>query len=204
MANALGEIPCEVIPVGVDLSMFRPIGRATARRILGLSDDRKYVLFVGEPTHMVKRFWLAEQAIELVRGAHPQAELIVANGQTPTDMPIWLSAADVLLLTSITEGSPVVVKEALACELPVVSVPVGDVAARIAGADQCKVVDATPQTLASAVNQILTSGLRSSNGRKVVSSTSSTVLAKQILDVYERVLETSGRGRRNHRVVAGG
>jgi len=202
MAATLGKTSCEIIPVGVDLSVFRPIPRQAARSALGLTDDRSYVLFVGDPSLVVKRFWLAAEAMELVRAEHPEAELIVANGRTPNEMPLWLSAADVLLLTSISEGSPVVVKEALACELPVVSVPVGDVAARIAGADECVVVDAAPQALASAVEGVLTRGERSTNGREVVSATSSTAVAQRILGVYEHVLDTSGKAGRRKRIFA--
>jgi teichuronic acid biosynthesis glycosyltransferase TuaC len=191
MAEALSGVPCEVIPVGVDLSRFHPLPREVARARLGLPTAGQHVLFAGDPSLVVKRFGLAQEAIELVRQRHPEVRLTVVSGKTPDEMPLWLNAADVLVLTSISEGSPVIVKEALACELPVVSVPVGDVAKRIAGALHCSIADPTPDALAAALRRVLEAGERASNGREVIDSMSSVAVARRIVAVYEQVVAAS-------------
>src|SRR5207248_2675126 len=96
----------------------------------------------------------------------------------------WMNAADVLLLTSISEGSPTVVKEAMACNLPVVTVPVGDVRERLAGVAHCHVVEPGPEPLADALENVLSSGARS-NGRQFAGSLDVAQSARQVAEIYE-------------------
>ena len=98
-----------------------------------------------------------------------------------------MSAADALLVTSRAEGSPNVVKEAMASELPVVSTPVGDVAERLGGVAGCHVRPAEPDLLAEAVVAALRNG-RSPQARRAVASLSTEAVARRVLAVYERVL----------------
>jgi len=102
-----------------------------------------------------------------------------------------MNACDALLLTSVHEGSPNVVKEALACELPVVSVNVGDVRTRIEGIDGCVVVDsASPDALAAALESVLRR-----NGRIVardkIADLDEARIAAQVIDVYRSALRKS-------------
>ena len=119
-------IEYHVIPTGVDLELFTPFDKKKARRILGLPPEKTLVLFSGDTNRPVKRFHLAEAVLKSIN-REINAELVVAQRVAHRDMPYYLNAADLLLLTSIHEGSPTVVKEALACNLPVVSVDVGDI-----------------------------------------------------------------------------
>src|SRR5205814_8786336 len=121
-----------VVPSGLDLNLCRPVPRDDARRRLGLPLDRRLVLFVGNPAEPRKRYPLACDALALLPRAL-SAELLLAWGTPHSDMPLLMSAADALVFTSVQEGSPNSVKEALACNLPVVSVPVGDGPGRLQG-----------------------------------------------------------------------
>ena len=173
-----------VIPSGIDLTLFRPIPQAEARTKLGLPMARWLVLFVGNPANGTKRYALAAQACKLAN-ASVDLELVALYGKPSEEVPLYMSACDVLLLTSTNEGSPNVVKEALACNLPVVSVDVGDVRERIQYVDGCVLCDRDdPQQIAYALEKVL---LRNSrlDSRKHMEYLNSMTLAKQIINVYQ-------------------
>src|ERR1700730_11991642 len=120
----------EVVPSGVDLEEFRPMNRDAARLRLGWSPDERLILFnhgLGRTPN--KRLDLVEAAGALLRGRIPTIRLVVLEGSVPIDrVPEYLNASDAVVVASEHEGSPNIVKEALACNVPVCSVRVGDVA----------------------------------------------------------------------------
>src|SRR6185437_7286146 len=119
------SVRVHVIPSGLDLSLFRLIPQDEARRHLGATQGTRMVLFAGDPALARKRYSLARAAVDILNQSLP-TELVVAWGAPHTEIPYFMNACDALVFTSMQEGSPNVVKEALACNLPVVSVPVGD------------------------------------------------------------------------------
>src|SRR2546429_4407551 len=182
-----------VIPSGLDFSVFRPMARDEARRQLGLPLDRHLVLFVGNPSVPRKRYALACQAIEVVNRSLP-TKLVVAWGMWHKDIPVFMNACDALVFTSMQEGSPNAVKEALACDLPVVSVPVGDVAQRIGGVAGCELCpDEKPESIAAALERVLRRGIRAA-GRAAVQDLDERRLAQQVIDVYRSVLGARNGG----------
>jgi glycosyltransferase involved in cell wall biosynthesis len=184
--------PVYVIPSGLDLDLFRPHPQDEARQALGLDQAARLVLFVGSPRETRKRHRLAERAVELLN-ERLAAKLIVAWGVTHDKIPLYMSAADVLVVTSMQEGSTNVVKEALACDLPVVSVPVGDVPERlkdVAGTEVC--ADERPQTIAAALERVLRRGGRV-EGRAAVRELDEHILTEKVIKIYRSVL--NGRGR---------
>lgn len=181
----------EVIPSGLDFEFFRELPRQEARRRLNLPPDERLVLFVGRPTQARKRLWLAERAVEVLNETLP-ARLVVAWGVAHADVPAYMSACDALVFTSMQEGSPNVVKEALACNLPVVSVGVGDVAERLGGVEGCELcADETPEAIAAALGRVLRRGGRS-RGREAVRGLDERIITDRVVGVYEQVLK--GRG----------
>jgi glycosyltransferase involved in cell wall biosynthesis len=183
MASQLPERRYHVIPSGIDLEQFRPINPAAARAQLGLPAHRKLILFAANPERRVKRFDVAQAAMALLDPAL-DAELVVAANVGHEQMPLYMSACDVLLLTSDHEGSPNVVKEALACNLPVVSVDVGDVRERLDGLPGCYIcADRRPQTIAAALAESLSLPARPLL-RDSVCHLETTRLAKQVAEVY--------------------
>lgn len=125
--NCLGLKKIHVIPNGVNLDMFIPMDMHLCRRKLEWSSERKHILFVShsDATRAEKNLSLARRAIENL--GREDIELHVISKVPPQDIPMYLNAADMLLLTSNWEGSPNIVKEAMACNVPVVSTDVGDV-----------------------------------------------------------------------------
>jgi glycosyltransferase involved in cell wall biosynthesis len=193
----VGRLPCgtpyHVIPSGVDLDLFRPLDKYEARRELGIAPSGLYVLFGGRPGVARKRFALAEQTIEVVRRTRSDVELLIADGVPPERMPLYMNASDALLLTSSYEGSPNVVKEALACNLPVVTVEVGDVAERLHGLEDSLVcTDDSPEALGEALSRVLEAGSKGS-GRSVVEELDERRLTREVLGVYRLALERAGR-----------
>jgi glycosyltransferase involved in cell wall biosynthesis len=113
-------------------------------------------------------------------------------------MPVLMSACDALLFTSMQEGSPNAVKEALACDLPVVSVEVGDVPVRLQGIEGCELCsDERPETIAAALERVLRRGQRIA-GRQAVQQLDENLITQQVLGVYDTALaRAAGRAGGN-------
>lgn len=117
-----------VLPCGPDLGRFRPLPRAEARRELGLDPDGRYLLFPANPDRPEKR---ADRAAEVA--AASEAELLTGGSIDPDRMPLWVNAANAVLVTSDYEGFGLACVEALACDVPVLSTPVGVAPFALAG-----------------------------------------------------------------------
>ena len=188
MKEQLGpSIPAHVIPSGIDFRFFRRTDKKAARERLGLPLEEKLVLFVGRPNQARKRCYLAQQAIEILNESMP-AKLIVAWRIPHADIPSYMSACDALVFTSMQEGSPNVVKEALACDLPIVSVPVGDVGERLQGIDGCELcADEQPETIAAALGRVLQRNQRIA-GRESVQELDENNTTLKVLNIYQSIL----------------
>ena len=184
-----------VLPAGIDLARFRPIDRARARARLGWAADERVVLFAANPELPVKNHPLAVAAVERLRARVPAARLQVAWGRPPDEMPLLMSAADALVLPSRSEGSPNVVKEALAAELPVVATPVGDVAQLLDGLPGCHVCPPDADALADALAAAVTHG-RVPEGRAAMAPLDIAAVAQRTIAIYESVLRARRPRRR--------
>jgi teichuronic acid biosynthesis glycosyltransferase TuaC len=110
-----------VLPCGVDMERFGQLDRTEARLQLGLDVDRPYILFPADPSRAVKRH---DRAVELA-ARFPDAALLTLKAVPPREVPLWINAANAVLVTSDSEGFGLAALEALACEVPVLSTPVG-------------------------------------------------------------------------------
>ncbi|MGH9344584.1 MAG: glycosyltransferase [Terriglobia bacterium] len=180
----------EVIPCGVNLNLFHPLEQAEARRALGLSAEKKYVLFPYDPAVEGKCFPLAEAAVRRAALEIHGLEMLRVLGRPHAEMPFYMNAADALILTSFSEGSPVAVKEAMAVNLPVVTVDVGDAAELIGQTRGCYVVPRDAEAIAVKIVQACGSGART-HGRDAIARLSMENIARRIVDVYARVLENT-------------
>lgn len=181
------SIGAHVLPSGIDFTLFRPEPQHLARSRLGLPADRRLILFVGNPGLARKRYGLAQQAVESVNRSIP-AQLIAGWEKPHGEIATLMNACDALLFTSMQEGSPNAVKEALACNLPVVSVKVGDVPLRLAGIPGCELCpDDRPETIAAALERVLQRGTRTES-RSAVQELDERVLTARLIDIYRSVL----------------
>jgi glycosyltransferase involved in cell wall biosynthesis len=188
-----------IVPDGVDFERFRPLDRDACRAQLGWAPGRRHVLFPGSPTRPEKRFALAEASVGLLRGEGMDVELHALDGVRHNAVPTWLNAADAVLLTSVHEGSPNVVKEALACNVPVVSVDVGDVRDRIGEVDGCHIVEPDPEDVASQLGRVLERGERVA-GRELIAELSVARVAERLSEIYATVAGDA-KGKRESRAA---
>jgi teichuronic acid biosynthesis glycosyltransferase TuaC len=176
-----------VIPCGIDLDLFQPMERNEARRRLGLPAEKKLVLFAGE-LRPEKRVEIARAAVERLRQAGRPVELVIASGRPHSDIPLFMSACDALVLVSDYEGSPMVIKEAMACGLPIVSTDVGDVARVLGDTAGCYLCRQDAADVADKLSRALDFGRRT-DGRRRVEHLSLRRVAERVRAVY---LETLG------------
>jgi len=156
LREAMG-VPGEVIPCGIDLSVFSPRSRSESQKKFGIDPDRPAILFPASRNNPAKGWPLFEEALKHLPLA-PQ--IVEMKGIPRLEVASLLAAVDVMVVTSHYEGGPIVVKEALACGLPVVTVPVGEVCERLRGVDGCAIVPRKAEALASAIETALHSRLR--------------------------------------------
>lgn len=186
MAAELGQ-ECHVIPHGIDMQRFKPRPQGDAQADLGWDPEKKHVLFPYAPFRDVKDYPRAERVVETASvRVDDGIELHVVYGVPHARVPTYMNAADALLLTSKREGSPNSVKEALACNLPVISTDVGDVRERIEGISHSYLCD-TDGELRDALVSVLSKDVRS-NGRARAEHVSLDHMGRQIAEVYETVI----------------
>jgi len=177
-----------VIPTGVDLDLFRPQPKEQARVLLGWEQGDRIVIFDEGGAPKRKGAMFLQSAIRLAEKTIGRIRLVTLDRSIPPDLvPRYLSASDCLALASVFEGSPNIVKEALACNLPVVATDVGDVSERLQGTFPSKVVKRDVVEFANALAEVLVVGRRS-NGRDRLEICSLRRVAEAIRSVYESSL----------------
>ncbi|HWP47309.1 MAG TPA: glycosyltransferase [Candidatus Limnocylindrales bacterium] len=190
LANCLITKKKSVIPNGIDLEIFRP--KEVDRLELNLPEEKFYILFAGRKSDPVKRYPLAKAAVDLLRQSISSVELITVEGKPPSMVADYLNAVNCLLLTSAHEGSPNIVKEALACNLPIVAVDVGDIRERLEGVENCYLVKHDPVHISSALQKVLQTNTRLRNGRNKVLALSLEAVADKIIEIYKIILKRTG------------
>ncbi len=190
MSSAL-DCDHTVIPFGVDTDQFRPIPRHRARDHLGWETDDPVVLFPYDSDRPEKNYPLARSVVD---EASVDAELRTVTGVPHEEMPHYMNASDALLLTSTRESGPMAVKEAAACNLPVVSTDVGFVSDVLDDVANSAVCDREIE-LVAALEYVLENGSRS-NGRSAVDELSLDAMGDQLVALYDGVLDGTDTNRR--------
>lgn len=190
MASKIREANVHVIPHEVDLEVFQPTDREQARAMLGLDSRKKYLLFAANPKVQVKRFPLAKAAAEILARQDRSVELLVVSHEPQTRLALYMSACDALVFPSFQEGSPNIVKQAMACNLPMVCTDVGDIRQVLGSTKHCHICNPRTQEFAAKLGEILAHRNRS-NGRENVRHLDSPVVARRVIAVYEEVLKRS-------------
>lgn len=174
-----------VQPCGIDLDNFSERTKQDAREALGWDMDGKFVIFAGAFDNHVKNALLAKEAIALLEDVH----LAEMKGYSRKDVANVLFAADALLMTSFTEGSPQVVKEALACGCPVVSVDVGDVKEMTSCVDGCFVSERNAEALALEIRKALAFEGRTKGRERILKlGLTNDIVAKRIVEIYQEIV----------------
>jgi teichuronic acid biosynthesis glycosyltransferase TuaC len=181
-----------IIPFGINLELFTAYPEEQARRELGLGLDEKLVLFPWNPARAVKRFDLVQEAIRIVQQRYDRVKLISVFDQPHETVAKYMSACDVMVLASDHEGSPMALREAMACNLPIVSVDVGDVRQIINNTEGCYLCKREPSDIAEKIILTLERGSRTC-GARVIRQADAAWGADQVISLYNRVLKSSRR-----------
>lgn len=187
MRRMLRHANARVIPCGIDLNMFQPMGRDEARRRLGLDRQKKFVLFAYDPGEQGKRYDLIERAVIIARARVQQLDILRARGMPHAQMPLYMNAADALVVASEAEGGPLVTKEAMAVNLPVITVPVGDAVEILRGSEGNHIVPRDVEAIAAKLVSVCQHGTRS-RSRQCLEPYSMPATAAKVLEVYRSVL----------------
>lgn len=186
MRVALQMKEAEVIPNGVDFNKFKPIDKDIALRETGWDVSKKGILFAANPNRPEKNFKLAKKTFDLLDDQ--EIELHSLDNVPNDKMPYYHNAADVVLITSLWEGSPNVIKEAMACNCPIISTDVGDVKEIIYGTDECYISNFNPNSLAKDIKRILSNNGKRSNGRRRIKHLDEELIALKLINLYKELL----------------
>lgn len=174
-----------LIPCGVETAIFKPMEQDGAGQQFQFKKDKQYALFAASFQNRVKNSALAIEAVQNI----PNLELLELKGYTRQEVAVLMNAVDVCLMTSFTEGSPQFIKEAMACNCPIVSVDVGDVAEVIADTQGCYVSSHDVNQLTENLRAVLQHNQRTKGRERIVElALDSESVARRIVEVYENVL----------------
>lgn len=172
-----------IISCGVDLNTIHPVNRDEAKERIGRK--QKFVLFSGSFTNSIKNPELAQRSMSILS----QVELVELRGYNRQEVNLLLNAADCLLVTSHREGGPLVVKEAMACGTPVVSVDVGDVGEVIGETAGCYLAECSPEDIAEKVKMALAFHGKTEGRQRIIDlELENGDIARKIIEVYQQCL----------------
>lgn len=185
VAKAKPKNRFSLLPCGVDITALQLTGRLEARQRLGLDPNKRYVLFAGGFDNAVKDPSLAKQVFAML--GDRDAELLELKGYSREEVTLLMCASNCLLMTSVTEGSPQVIKEALACGCPIVSVDVGDVKERIKDVEGCFVSETrNPEALLRLLVDAMAFDGKTKGRVKVMSDgLSNEDIVNKLIKIYE-------------------
>ncbi len=173
-----------VIPCGVDFDVFSPVDKASAKSESGFPENANYVLFSSSFENKVKNYPLAEKAMVGISRVH----LKEIKNRSRAEVNLLINGAELLLLTSFSEGSPQIIKEAMACNCPIVATDVGDIRDVIGNTEGCYITTFDPVDVAEKIKLALAFGKRT-NGREKIGYLDNKIIAGKIIQVYKQVLE---------------
>jgi glycosyltransferase involved in cell wall biosynthesis len=183
LAEKIGAKDYYYIPCGVDFDIFKPENKEKARKTLNLSSEKKYILFSSSFSIPVKNYSLAREALSFVK--EKDVEILELKGYSRKEVANLLNAVDLALLTSISEGSPQFIKEAMACNTPIVSTKVGDVSVLLNNIEGCFICEMDAKSVGKAIDAALSFNMKT-NSRSKISHLDANVITHEIIDVYKK------------------
>jgi Glycosyltransferase len=174
------------IPCGVDTKCFIETDKEEARDKLGWNKNENYILFAGSFDNAIKNPDLAFEAVKIV---DDNIHLVELKGYTRDQVALLMSASDMLLMTSHSEGSPQVIKEAMSVNCPIVSADVGDVGSIVEGVEGCFIVDGNPNLLADAIMEALNFKKRTLGRQKIMKmGLDNKSIVSRLISVYRQIV----------------
>jgi teichuronic acid biosynthesis glycosyltransferase TuaC len=180
-----------IVPNGVDLLKFKSIDKAEALTVTKWDKTQMNILFLANPTRKEKNFTLAKASFDLLNTTN---KALYTLTDVPNHLvPYYINAADVVLLTSLWEGSPNVIKESMACNVPIVTTPVGDVRYLVNNVDGCYITSYDPNDVAEKLNLAIDYSQKKikTQGRNHLVSIGLDAenVASKIINIYNSVIQ---------------
>jgi len=190
MKNRLWSRKKEVVPNGVDIEKgFFPIDKKLAIGQVGFNSSFVNVLFVSDKKRREKNYQLADEAVNILRLKGLRINIHQVYNQTTEKLNQYYNAADLLLLTSFHEGSPNVIKEAMSCNIPIVSTDVGDVKWVFGETKGCFLTTFDAKDVADNIELAIKFSreiVKTQGRRRVISlGLDSESIAKRIINIYK-------------------
>ncbi len=183
-----------VKPPGVDLQLFQPITKHKCREKLSLSKDKKIVFFPADVKNPDRR---TQKGFDILQRAFvilPRENVLLTTGGSIShqDMPLYMNASDVVVQTSNFEASPMVIKEAMACNVPIVSTDVGDTKEIIGNTEGCFICERDPRDIALKIEAALSYGRRTEGRERIIElGLDLQQISRKIINIYRETLRRS-------------
>jgi glycosyltransferase involved in cell wall biosynthesis len=175
-----------VISCGIDTNLFQQRDKQKIRKEIGFTKDEKIILFAGAFDNKVKNPELAQKAVAGIENV----KLIELKNYSREQVASLMNAADVLLMTSFTEGSPQVIKEALASGCPIVSVDVGDVKETLEGVAGCFISSYHLPELTAKLQEALHVGTIAGGRERITTlGLDNQSVARKIYTIYKQIMQ---------------
>lgn len=175
-----------ILPNGVNFDIFKPLQKENCQKEVGFNSLKKHIIFfLSNPSRTEKNLPLAMEAIQLL--SNDSVEFHTISLVQKERIPFLLNASDVLLLTSFFEGSPNIIKEAMACNIPIVTTDVGDVRTTIGDTEGCFITSYKPTDVKGCLEKALNYSKRT-NGRSYIDFLDSKVIAKNLIKIYKELI----------------
>lgn len=185
------DLNIEYLPNGVDTDFFLPMNKCAVRKLLNLDENKIYVLFTdsNNKKRTQKRIDRFTATINILQNRNEKIEPIILTNTKREEMPLYFNAVDVHLITSDFEGSPNSVKECLACNTPVVSTPVGNVADMISEIPGCFVSNSfNPAELSLLVEKAINYNNFCGRDYLINKKLTKVDITNQLLAIYKNVI----------------
>ena len=175
--------PLNIIPCGFNKNLFFPIPKDKARKILKWKKNTHYIVFSSAFDNKIKNVQLAWSATSDIHNC----KLVELKGYGKKEINLILNASDLLLVTSLSETGPIIVKEALACNCPIISTNVGDVQKLLRNVQNCYISGYNPEDIKKMINLVFKNNKRT-NGEQAIKNFNLENIAHKIIDVYKTTL----------------
>ncbi|MDI6401687.1 glycosyltransferase [Balneolaceae bacterium ANBcel3] len=193
MAKIFSKTKVSILPNGVDISRFKSNNRFNACEALGWDSSKTHILFAASPSRLEKNFLLAKEAFNLVSRKHENLQLQILENIPHNSIPIYLNASSVVILSSKWEGSPNVIKEAMACNRPIVCTNVGDVSWLFGNEEGHYIcshdVNDFSEKLEKCINYSKHESKTNGRNRIIELQLDSDSVAKKIIAIYDKIIQ---------------
>lgn len=184
--SKLNYSKARVIPNGVNMELYKPLDKEHSLEQLGWQGNDYHIVFGANPARTEKNYELFLDALNQISEEFDNVQVHHLHGLNRREVSLYYNAADVLVLTSKSEGSPNAIKEAMACNCPIIATDVGDIREVVDNTAGCFVTGFSPLEIADGLRQALTNRKRT-DGRENIAWLDSKIISQKIVGIYKEV-----------------